>query len=160
MSEIPKPESGGLLQLLLAELDDLAESAAFGQRYDLGGGAADGSALLAPLRKSLANVLGVQAEHFADVLIGEGPFPFTGLDPFLGVLEEEPAARIAGERVLLVALDCILQHCEHQASLADKTALTGEGSEVLCRQQSVRLEEVYETVRHGVLVFLGKAFKP
>jgi hypothetical protein len=141
--------SGGLEQFRRFAVES---SHTFGQRHNPGLRTPNRSALLAPLVETAANVLRVEAEDFADVLVGERPFTLAGIDPFLGVLEEEAAPGVPGQGILLVALDGVLQNGQHEAALADQTALTGEGCEVLCRQQSVRLKKIYETISHRVLL--------
>jgi hypothetical protein len=70
-------------------------------------------------------------------------------DPLARLLVHLPAARIPRMRVLLVAVDRVLQDCEHEETLALEPALAPERREELGRQENVRLEEARQPVVSG-----------
>src|SRR5207247_4572680 len=82
--------------------------------------------LLAPLSEPAADVLRVDLERVADVLEGEEPDAIRGRDPFARLLVHLAAARIPRVRVLLVAVDRVLEDGQHEESLALEPALRSE----------------------------------
>src|SRR5262245_32640733 len=97
--------------------------------------------LLAPVPQTAPHVLGVDLERVADVLEREEPAAVARDDPLLGLLEHLLPARIARVRVLLIAVDGVLEHREHEQALALESAGAAERREELSREQNVRLEE-------------------
>src|SRR5205814_4888727 len=97
--------------------------------------------LLLPLPEPAADVLRVDLQGVADILEREEPGPILGRDPLARLVEDLLATRLPRVRVLLVAVDRVLEHGEHQEPLALETALAAECREELCREQHVRLEQ-------------------
>src|SRR4029450_422303 len=95
--------------------------------------------LCAPLAQAAADILGADLEGVADVLEGEQPAPIAGRDPLARLVEHLPAARISRMRVLLVAVDRVLEHRQHEKALALEPALPAECREELCREKKDRV---------------------
>src|SRR6516162_2995868 len=88
-----------------------------------------------------AQVLGLDAEHIADILEGEDPAIVVALDPLLRIVEELLATRIARSRELAEHVDGIFEHCDHQAALAIVLGPASDPIEVLRGEHRVRREE-------------------
>src|SRR5207249_6238116 len=97
--------------------------------------------LLAPFPEPTAHVLRVDLERVADVLEGEEPDAIRGRDPLARLIVHLAAARVPRVRVLLVAVDRVLEDRQHEEALALEPSLPAEGREELGGQENVRLEE-------------------
>jgi len=75
-------------------------------------------ALRRAVGESGADVVGIDPEHVADVLEGEHPIGVAGRDPGFGLFELLTVARVARERVALIALDRVLKDGQHQPAFA------------------------------------------
>src|SRR5262249_58716271 len=113
---------------------------------DVGGrvddlGELDAETTLTPLPETAPYVVGVDLEGLADVLEGEEPGAVHRQHPLPRLLEHLPPPRVAGVRVLLVAVDGILEHREHEEPLAFETTRPPECREVLCGEKNVAFEQ-------------------
>ena len=77
-----------------------------------------GSLPIPPSQQSLAQVIGVHAEQVANIVKGEGTFVLLGADPGLGLDIELPALGITCVKVLLKALDRVLDDRDQQTVLS------------------------------------------
>src|SRR5262249_36406781 len=86
---------------------------------------------LTPLAETAPHVVGVDLQGLADVLEREEPRAVDREHPLARLLEHLPSPWVPGVGVLLVAVDGILEHGEHQETLALEAAGPPEGREVL-----------------------------
>src|SRR5262245_60844649 len=113
-----------------------------------------------PRPQPAPQVVGLEAEHIADVLEREQPSAVGMRDPLLGLLEELLAARVARAGLLSIDVDRVLEHGDHQTPLAVVLGPAAYTIEELRRQQRIGLEDRPEPLVGCVLTFLHSSGHP
>ena len=75
---------------------------------------------LAPFLEPSSQIVGVELQRVTDVLAREYPGVVRGEQPLLGLGKKLAAPRFTSERELLIAVDGVLEHREHQALLTSR----------------------------------------
>jgi hypothetical protein len=101
----------------------------------------DGHPGLTPSRQCAADLARIETQDVTDPFERQQPFLLRRLNPRCCLCKQHFAPRIAGEHMALVALDHILQHCQHQAPLRQRAVIARNGRKVLVRQHSHGLEQ-------------------
>src|SRR5437588_4347245 len=111
---------------------------------------------LLPRAQPPAQVVGVDVQDVADVLEREQPGAIGILDPRLRLLEELLAAGIAGLGLLAIDVDRVLEHGDHEPTLAVVLGPSPHAIEELRRQERVGLEDHPEPLVDCVFTFLHR----
>src|SRR5882724_10705587 len=99
--------------------------------------------------KTAAQIVRIQLERVADVLVGEHPRIVRGEQPLFRLGEELTATWLARERKLLIAIDRVLENGEHQPLFAARSrAPAPEVRKKLRRQQGIGLEQTHHRLTH------------
>ncbi len=107
-----------------------------------------------PLHQSLAEVVGIQPQAFANVLKGKKTVIVLFREPLFSLLKKRLLFASLSSDILLKARHRILQDSQHKPFFRLKVGLPAIGFQVLLRQKGIRLEErrypIFHTARAGL----------